>query len=169
MPIISVNKIDLTNYRISIVDDDNNIKNVVITNDGIYDIIYMRNGSTINYSGRIIGIHNDANPRNSYILFDRSKDNSNRKERIYFYQIKLIRDVTPNNAYKIAVDHGFSGTIEEWLESLRGYDGKSAYDIAVDHGFSGTEDEWLAKIGDSTELKKDIDKIRDTLSWKRTV
>lgn len=67
------------------------------------------------------------------------------------------------SAYQIAVDHGFDGTEEEWLESLKGTgtgegsgsagapgkdgkDGKSAYEIAVDHGFIGSESEWLLSL-----------------------
>lgn len=74
------------------------------------------------------------------------------------------------SAYQIAVDHGFVGTEEEWLASLKGAkgdtgaqgpkgdtgakgdkgdtgaDGKSAYEIAVEHGYSGTESEWIAML-----------------------
>lgn len=49
-----------------------------------------------------------------------------------------------NYAYEAAVDHGFSGTEEEWLLSLNGL---SAYELAVKHGYTGTEDEWLASLG----------------------
>ncbi len=77
------------------------------------------------------------------------------------------------SAFEIAVEHGFGGTETEWLESLRGADGKdgkngtdgkngvdgkngtdgingsdgkSAYIIAVEHGFTGTEDDWLQSL-----------------------
>ena len=74
------------------------------------------------------------------------------------------------SAYEIAVANGFTGTEVEWLESLKGSDGKdgadglpgkdgvdgepgadgtdgkSAYIIAVEHGFTGTETEWLASL-----------------------
>ena len=80
------------------------------------------------------------------------------------------------SAYEIAVEHGFVGTETDWLESLKGIDGKngadglpgkdgkngtdglpgrdgingsdgkSAYIIAVEHGFSGTENEWLQSL-----------------------
>lgn len=68
------------------------------------------------------------------------------------------------SAYEIAIEHGFVGTETEWLESLKGVDGKdgvngedglpgrdgidgkSAYIIAVEHGFSGTENEWLQSL-----------------------
>lgn len=80
------------------------------------------------------------------------------------------------SAYEIAVANGFIGTEVEWLESLKGSDGrdgidgkdgadgqpgkdgidgdpgadgtdgKSAYIIAVEHGFTGTETEWLASL-----------------------
>jgi hypothetical protein len=77
------------------------------------------------------------------------------------------------SAFEIAIEHGFVGTEVEWLESLKGVDGKdgvngkdgcdgrngadglpgrdgidgkSAYIIAVEHGFSGTETEWLQSL-----------------------
>ncbi|MFR2437702.1 hypothetical protein [Hominisplanchenecus sp.] len=77
------------------------------------------------------------------------------------------------SAYEIAVEYGFVGTETEWLESLKGVDGKdgvngkdgcdgrngadglpgrdgidgkSAYIIAVEHGFTGTETEWLQSL-----------------------
>ena len=77
------------------------------------------------------------------------------------------------SAYEIAVEYGFVGTETEWLESLKGVDGKdgvngkdgcdgrngadglpgrdgidgkSAYIIAVEHGFTGTENEWLQSL-----------------------
>ena len=74
------------------------------------------------------------------------------------------------SAYEIAVANGFTGTEAEWLENLKGIDGKdgadglpgkdgvdgepgangtdgkSAYIIAVEHGFTGTETEWLASL-----------------------
>lgn len=65
---------------------------------------------------------------------------------------KVIRG---ESAYEVAVRNGFSGTEAEWLESLKGKDGRdgsavergySAYEIAVRNGFSGTEAEWLQSI-----------------------
>ena len=80
------------------------------------------------------------------------------------------------SAYEIAVEYGFVGTEAEWIEKLKGVDGrngvdglpgkdgkngadglpgrdgingtdgKSAYIIAVEHGFSGTENEWLQSL-----------------------
>ena len=52
------------------------------------------------------------------------------------------------SAYDIAVEHGFTGTEEEWLESLKGKDGASLhitdiYDMAKKNGFEGTFDEFI--------------------------
>ena len=53
------------------------------------------------------------------------------------------------SAYECAVQEGFVGTEEEWLESLvgpqgeTGPQGKSAYQVAVDNGYEGTEEEWV--------------------------
>lgn len=80
------------------------------------------------------------------------------------------------SAYELAVQNGFAGTLTEWLNSLKGADGKdgvdgkdgadglngkdgadgrngtdgkdglSAYEIALENGFVGTESEWLASL-----------------------
>ena len=61
------------------------------------------------------------------------------------------------SAYGLAKVHGFTGTEEEWLASLKGDKGdsvkgdkgdpgKSAYEVAVAEGFEGTETEWLASL-----------------------
>ena len=53
------------------------------------------------------------------------------------------------DAYKLAVQQGFEGTLNEWLASLKGAPGdpgKSAYQYAVDAGFKGTEEEFTQKL-----------------------
>ena len=45
--------------------------------------------------------------------------------------------------FSYAVDAGYTGTYEEFIEALKG---DSAYEIAVSHGFAGTENEWLASL-----------------------
>lgn len=56
------------------------------------------------------------------------------------------------SAYDIAVQEGFVGTKQEWLDSLKGQDGasgadgKSAYELAVENGFTGTEQEFLDQL-----------------------
>jgi len=83
------------------------------------------------------------------------------------------------SAYEIALQHGYTGTIEEFVAILLGtasdiapeegeaavegeteidegsgsyipVPGKSAYEIALDHGFIGTEEEWLETLRGST-------------------
>lgn len=65
------------------------------------------------------------------------------------------------SAYQIAVENGYTGSISQWLASLKGdkgdpgandvdgavgLDGKSAYQSALENGFVGTEAEWLASL-----------------------
>ena len=62
------------------------------------------------------------------------------------------------SAYDIAVEYGFEGTEQEWLESLKGdkgdpgingeagSDGLSAYEIEVKNGYQGSEQEWIDEI-----------------------
>ena len=81
-----------------------------------------------------------------------------------------VKGDTGQSAYQLAQQQGFTGTLDEWLESLHGDDGKdgsdgqdgvdgkngsdgsngangkSAYEIAVDAGYSGTEAQWLASL-----------------------
>lgn len=51
------------------------------------------------------------------------------------------------SAYQISCNHGFVGTEEEWVESLRGEDGKDAYTVAVEKGYKGSEEEFYAQLG----------------------
>ena len=94
------------------------------------------------------------------------------------------------SAYELAVQEGFTGSLAEWLNSLKGADGKdgvdgkdgadglngkdgtdgkdgadgkdglSAYEIALNNGFVGTESEWL----DSLKGKDGIDGISPEVS-----
>ena len=50
------------------------------------------------------------------------------------------------SAYELAVEQGYVGTLEEWLESLIGSDGLSAYQVAVKNGFIGSETDWLKSL-----------------------
>ncbi len=68
------------------------------------------------------------------------------------------------SAYQVALDNGFVGTQQQWLDSLKGQDGqngsngqngspgqdgddgKSAYELAVDQGYSGTLEQWLQSL-----------------------
>lgn len=77
------------------------------------------------------------------------------------------------SAYEVAVQNGFEGTVDEWLESLKGeqgiqgVDGKSAYEVAVEQGYSGTEEEWANSFLSPYYYysKQDIDnKIVDNLN-----
>lgn len=53
------------------------------------------------------------------------------------------------DAYGVAVKNGFEGTVEEWLESLKG---KSAYHYAKLGGFSGTEEEFAVYMANLAQF-----------------
>lgn len=63
-----------------------------------------------------------------------------------------VSGVDGKTAYDLAVENGYKGTLEEWLESLKGSDGqngsdgKSAYELAVEKGYTGTLEEWLLSL-----------------------
>lgn len=59
------------------------------------------------------------------------------------------------SAFELAKDQGYTGTLDEWLASLKGEpgangvkgdQGKSAYDLAIEQGYEGTLDQWLASL-----------------------
>jgi hypothetical protein len=62
------------------------------------------------------------------------------------------------SAYQLALDNGYTGTLEQWLESLKGApgtpgapgvngnDGKSAYQIWLDAGNTGNESDFLNSL-----------------------
>ncbi len=51
------------------------------------------------------------------------------------------------SAYELAVQYGYEGTVQEWLDSLNG---KSAYEIAKENGYSGSETEWATSLKATT-------------------
>lgn len=63
-----------------------------------------------------------------------------------------VSGVDGKTAYDLAVEKGYKGTLEEWLESLKGANGqdgangKSAYELAVEKGYEGTLEEWLLSL-----------------------
>ena len=77
------------------------------------------------------------------------------------------------SAYELAIQNGFTGTLIEWLESLKGADGIngingkngvdgkdgfSAYEIVVKNGFVGTESEWLDSLKGENGKELDLSK-----------
>ena len=84
--------------------------------------------------------------------------------------INTTQRIVGKSAYEIAVEHGFVGSEEEWLESLKG---KSAYEVAVDLGYEGTADEWVESIGlamgidladELTDLKDDLSDVKNEIN-----
>ena len=63
-------------------------------------------------------------------------------------QLRLM-ETRGYSAYEVAQLNGYTGTEQEWLESLvgpqgpQGIDGRSAYQVAVDNGYIGTEEDWV--------------------------
>ena len=79
------------------------------------------------------------------------------------------------SAYEIAVENGFVGTEQEWLDSLQGADGppgESAYEVAVDNGFVGTESEWLDSLqgedGKGVQIKGTVASSADLAALSAT-
>lgn len=71
---------------------------------------------------------------------------------------QYIRGPKGASTYEVALDNGFIGTEEEWLESLNGL---SAYEVALDEGFVGSREEWLESLKDKSLIVslEDKDKI----------
>ena len=54
------------------------------------------------------------------------------------------------SAYELAVQNGYSGTLQDWIASLSG---KSAFEIAKQNGYQGTEKDWSARLNQLAESK----------------
>lgn len=67
---------------------------------------------------------------------------------------ELVRNQAEDgaSAYEIAQDNGFEGTVDEWLDSLKGSSGKSAYAHAVDAGYDGSEEDFAAMLLDRGKI-----------------
>ena len=80
-------------------------------------------------------------------------DDENWLDLISLNTLKGENGLSGKSAYEIAVENGFEGSEQEWLELLVGKDGvngKSAYEIAVENGFKGGEKEWLESLKGSS-------------------
>lgn len=64
-----------------------------------------------------------------------------------------VRTIDGKSAYQIAVEHGFEGTEEEWLESIGG--------VTVHNDLSGRDVEDSHPISAITNLRKEIDNKLD--------
>ena len=53
------------------------------------------------------------------------------------------------SAYELAVQSGYDGSLQQWLESLNG---KSAYEIAAEAGYEGTEADWAKALAQMAEM-----------------
>ncbi len=65
------------------------------------------------------------------------------------------------SAYGIAVKHGFVGTEEEWLESLKGKTGDSAYDEAKKNGYTGTREQFGEEQANFAKNAADVDAAKE--------
>ncbi|MXV43585.1 hypothetical protein GS501_00635 [Saccharibacter sp. 17.LH.SD] len=53
------------------------------------------------------------------------------------------------NTYQLAVLQGYTGSLDDWLASIRGVPGppgQDAYEVAVKQGFQGTRQDWLHSL-----------------------
>ena len=64
----------------------------------------------------------------------------------------VISGADGKSAYQLALEAGYVGTLEEWLQSLVGPVGKSAYQLALEQGYVGDIDQWLDSLKASIEV-----------------
>lgn len=88
---------------------------------------------------------NDEKPKEVRIYTKSYNTNVIKTEEKQQSMVRSVVDQGPpgKSAYQHALDQGFVGTIEEWMESLKG---SSAYQVALNNGFVGTEQEWLDSL-----------------------
>ena len=100
MPIISAEPIEKNIYRITVNNGYGYLENLTVSSDGLYSVYFIKDTKVVNVTGKIVNVvQNKACPKNSYILFDYSEDNCSKKERINFYKVQAIKDITPNNHF----------------------------------------------------------------------
>ena len=56
-----------------------------------------------------------------------------------------------SSAYQVWLEQGNTGTVEDYLASLVGPQGKSAYELAVIHGYNGTEEEFALLVDNKVD------------------
>lgn len=79
-----------------------------------------------------------------------------------------INSIRNSSAYELAVEQGYKGTVEEWLKSLKG---KDSYDHAVENGFTGSVQDWLESLKgkDAYHLAKEYGFIGTETDWLRSL
>lgn len=82
--------------------------------------------------------HKVLNTNANNFIIKTGKDDSN-------FKINSINGQGPAglSAYAVALNEGFVGSREEWIDTLKG---SSAYEVALDNGFVGSEQEWLDSL-----------------------
>ena len=87
---------------------------------------------------------------------------------------KMVQGVDGKSAYEIAKEHGYSGTEDQWLASLKGEtgatgktgkkgaDGLSAYEIAQRNGYKDSEEEWLKSLHGKDGITPDMSEYPKT-------
>lgn len=67
-------------------------------------------------------------------------------------QANVLEGLRGLNNYQLAVKHGYQGTEEEWLKTLKGESGDDAYEVAKKAGYTGSREEWLKTLIGATGL-----------------
>lgn len=75
-------------------------------------------------------------------------------------------DESTSNIYKMAKEAGYTGTYEEWLETIKGAPGKSAYEVSVENGYTGTVQEWLEMLKGSDGKNVELSVQNGFIVWK---
>ena len=89
----------------------------------------------------------DEKPSGDVVEHDTTVDDGNKGEDENKDYSEIYKD--PYDVYEELTNKGYTGSFEEWVESLKGADGadgKSAYQLAVENGYTGTVEEWLLSL-----------------------
>ena len=169
MLILSCNVSDDKIYTLSMKLDNGIIEKVSFIRDGLYSICYVSGKHMITRNGKVLKVVYSNCDRDRYIVFDSSEDNMNRRERIYFDQIKAIKDITPMDSYRIAVQHGFKGTVEEWLKSLEGKTPIAGVDYWTDEDKEALKNDVNEMVKSevnniNTELTEAVESVRESIN-----
>lgn len=140
-------------------------KKLVLLFLGIFLITILNTGCTASNSDTMYNRINDAGYKGSVSGLKDILEDENYRESNTWQGRK--------SAYDIAVEKGYKGTKEEWLETLIGNsslvneytNGKTVYELACEAGFKGTLQEWLDSL---TISQSTIVTLTETISESAT-
>lgn len=156
---------ELAQFRYTVADSMDTEPLVSFPHDDVYDLwlcaqIDLANGEYNKYQNTMVSYNESYG--NFVRWFARVYEPSQRNGHPGFC-LRSDLPVYYITAYGLAVKQGFMGSLDEWLESLKGEKGDpgtSAYEYAIQGGFEGTEEDFAEKMAKDNQDIDGLDAMR---------